>query len=115
MTPQAIRSPAFPVRAVAAILAFVAVNAALAHALSDYDNGRFTMPWWVIELITNIVLVALAVFLGPFIKRFGRSYAADVFRANPAHRQELPGSHGRRLLLDLLVVHPLHRDVRRAG
>jgi hypothetical protein len=41
------------------------------------------MPWWVIELITNIVLVALAIGLGPFIKRFGRSYAADVFRANP--------------------------------
>jgi hypothetical protein len=41
------------------------------------------MKWWVIELITNIVLVSLAVGLGPFIKRFGRSYAADVFRANP--------------------------------
>ena len=41
------------------------------------------MKWWVIELLTNIVLVALAVGLGPFIKRFGRSYAADVFRANP--------------------------------
>jgi hypothetical protein len=40
-------------------------------------------PCPVIELITNIVLVALAVGLGPFIKRFGRSYAADVFRANP--------------------------------
>ena len=54
-----------------------------ALALSDFDNGRFTMPWWVIELLTNIVLVALAVGLGPFIKRFGRAYAADVFRANP--------------------------------
>jgi hypothetical protein len=52
-------------------------------ALSDYDNGRITMSWWVIELVTNIVLVAIAVALGPFIKRFGRSYAADVFRANP--------------------------------
>ena len=41
------------------------------------------MPWWVIELITNIVLVAIAVALGPFIKRFGRAYAADVFRATP--------------------------------
>ncbi|MEP7046683.1 MAG: hypothetical protein ABI949_08395 [Ilumatobacteraceae bacterium] len=61
----------------------VASNAALALALSDYENGRFIMPWWVIELITNTVLVALAVGLGPFIKRFGRSYAADVFRANP--------------------------------
>ena len=62
---------------------FVAANAALAAALSDYENGRFTMQWWVIELITNIVLVALAIGLGPFIKRFGRAYAADVFRANP--------------------------------
>jgi hypothetical protein len=67
----------------AVILGFVAANTALALALSDFDNRRFTMPWWVIELITNIVLVALAVGLGPFIKRFGRSYAADVFRANP--------------------------------
>lgn len=41
------------------------------------------MSWWVIELITNIVLVSLAIGLGPFIKRFGRSYAADVFRSNP--------------------------------
>jgi hypothetical protein len=65
------------------ILAFVAANTAFALAFSDTDNGRFTMPWWVIELITNIVLVALAIGLGPFIKRFGRSYAADVFRANP--------------------------------
>ena len=62
---------------------FVLANTALALALSDFDNRRFNMQWWVIELITNIVLVALAVGLGPFIKRFGRSYAADVFRANP--------------------------------
>jgi hypothetical protein len=65
------------------LLAFTAANAAFALAFSDFDNGRITMPWWVIELVTNIVLAALAVGLGPFIKRFGRSYAADVFRANP--------------------------------
>ena len=64
-------------------VAFVAANTALALALSDIDNGRITMDWWVIELITNIVLVAIAIGLGPFIKRFGRAYAADVFRANP--------------------------------
>jgi hypothetical protein len=62
---------------------FILANTALALAFSDFDNRRFNMQWWVIELITNIVLVALAVGLGPFIKRFGRSYAADVFRANP--------------------------------
>lgn len=65
------------------LLLFIGANTALAVALSDFDNRRFNMKWWVIELITNIVLVALAVGLGPFIKRFGRSYAADVFRANP--------------------------------
>jgi hypothetical protein len=70
-------------RLTAGVAVFVACNAALALALSDFNNGRFVMPWWVIELITDIVLVALAIGLGPFIKRFGRSYAADVFRANP--------------------------------
>ena len=41
------------------------------------------MDWWILELITMAVLVAIAFWLGPLIKRFGRSYAADVFRANP--------------------------------
>ena len=77
----------FRLRLAAGVAAFVLANAALALALSDFDNDvhnrRFHMDWWVIELITDIVLVALAIGLGPFIKRFGRSYAADVFRANP--------------------------------
>ena len=41
------------------------------------------MKWWVLELITFGGLVLVLVALGPLIKRFGRSYAADVFRANP--------------------------------
>ncbi len=41
------------------------------------------MDWWVLELITVGLLIAIAFWLGPLIKRFGRSYAADVFRANP--------------------------------
>jgi uncharacterized membrane protein (DUF485 family) len=41
------------------------------------------LSWWVIELGTNIVLLGLVLFLGPLIKRFGRSYAGDVFRGNP--------------------------------
>ena len=41
------------------------------------------MNWWVLELITFGGLVLALVALGPLIKRFGRSYAADVFRANP--------------------------------
>lgn len=41
------------------------------------------MSWWVVELGTNLILVAVVVVLGPLIKRFGRSYAGDIFRANP--------------------------------
>jgi hypothetical protein len=41
------------------------------------------VAWWALELILTGVLVAVVLVLGPFIKRFGRSYAADVFRANP--------------------------------
>jgi hypothetical protein len=41
------------------------------------------MAWWALELILTGVLVTVVLVLGPFIKRFGRSYAADVFRANP--------------------------------
>jgi hypothetical protein len=41
------------------------------------------VAWWVLELILTAVLIAIVLVLGPFIKRFGRSYAADVFRANP--------------------------------
>lgn len=64
-------------------ITFITANTVLALALADTDNGRITMPWWVIELITTIVLVTIVIGLGPFIKRFGRAYAADVFRANP--------------------------------
>ena len=41
------------------------------------------MEWWVLEIIVAVVMVLIVVILGPLIKRFGRGYAADVFRANP--------------------------------
>lgn len=70
-------------RLAGALTLFALANTTLVLVLSDNDHGRFIVHWWVIELVTNIVLVALAVGLGPFIKRFGRAYAADVFRDNP--------------------------------
>ena len=36
------------------------------------------MDWWVLELIWFVGMVFLALWLGPFIRRFGKSYAADV-------------------------------------
>ncbi len=68
-------------RAAAGTAAYLALAAALSEP--DLENRRVTMPWWAIELLTTLLLVVIAVVLGPFIKRFGRSYAADVFRANP--------------------------------
>ena len=41
------------------------------------------MPWWILEIGLNVALAAIAIWLGPFIKRFGRAYAADVFHDNP--------------------------------
>ena len=52
-------------------------------AVTDVRGGRLLMDWWILELLTNALLIGVALWLGPFIKRFGRSYAADVFRANP--------------------------------
>lgn len=57
--------------------------AALVFAFTDNRQGELLMDWWVLELLTNALLVAVALWLGPLIKRFGKSYAADVFRANP--------------------------------
>lgn len=70
-------------RAGGAVALLVAAMSALILGLSDYQNGRLVMQWWVLELITVAILITIALWLGPFIKRFGRSYAADVFRANP--------------------------------
>lgn len=41
------------------------------------------MAWWQLELVTTAALAGLAVWLGPFLRRFGRPYAAEVFRMNP--------------------------------
>jgi hypothetical protein len=41
------------------------------------------VDWWILEIITVITLIAIVAILGPLIKRFGKAYAADVFRANP--------------------------------
>ncbi|WP_353951454.1 hypothetical protein V6K52_17740 [Knoellia sp. S7-12] len=64
------------------LLALVlAITAVL--TLTPRVNGALAMPWWILEVATNLVLAAIALWLGPFIKRFGRAYAADVFHDNP--------------------------------
>ena len=63
--------------------AVVAVLTIAVLTLTPRPNGALEMPWWILEVATTLVLVAIAVWLGPFIKRFGRAYAADVFHDNP--------------------------------
>ena len=67
-----------------ATAAAVAALVALIASVTEYREGALFMDWWILELITAGVLVAIVIVLGPFIKRFGRSYAAEVFRANPS-------------------------------
>jgi type III secretory pathway component EscS len=61
----------------------VGALASVVFAVTDVREGKLLMDWWVLELISTAVLVAVALWLGPLIKRFGKSYAADVFRGNP--------------------------------
>jgi hypothetical protein len=61
----------------------VGALAAFVYAVSDFREGELLMDWWILELITSVALLGLALYLGPLIKRFGKAYAADVFRANP--------------------------------
>jgi hypothetical protein len=60
-----------------------AAAVALTIILTPRDEEGLHMSWWILEIATDVVLVAIAVWLGPFIKRFGRAYAADVFHDNP--------------------------------
>lgn len=64
-------------------LCITAAVASIVVAVVDRQQGELLMDWWILEIITTAVLIAIAFWLGPLIKRFGRSYAADVFRANP--------------------------------
>jgi hypothetical protein len=69
----------------AAVLGISAVLllAAIILLATPRKNGRLLMDWWILELLTTGLLIGLALWLGPFIKRFGRAYAADVFHDNP--------------------------------
>jgi hypothetical protein len=70
-------------RRVGVICCLAGAIASIVAATTDRREGLLIMDWWILELIWFAVMVGLAVWLGPFIRRFGKAYAADVFRANP--------------------------------
>lgn len=65
------------------LLCLAAAIASITAATIDRREGDLIMDWWILELIWFAAMVATALWLGPFIRRFGKAYAADVFRANP--------------------------------
>lgn len=71
-------------RGVAIVACVLGAITSIVVGVADVDpEGAVLMDWWILELLTTAVLIGIALWLGPFIRRFGRSYAADVFRANP--------------------------------
>jgi hypothetical protein len=70
-------------RGIGVVFLFLAAIASVVAATTNRQQGDIVMDWWILELIWFTLMVGLAFFLGPFIRRFGKSYAADVFRANP--------------------------------
>jgi hypothetical protein len=70
-------------RAVGLVAFLLGAVMALVVAFTERREGELVMDWWVLELMTTGLLIGIALWLGPFIKRFGKSYAADVFRSNP--------------------------------
>ncbi len=70
-------------RRVGIVACITAAVAAIAAATVERRQGELIMDWWILELLWFAFMVGLATWLGPFIKRFGKSYAADVFRSNP--------------------------------
>lgn len=65
------------------LFSIAAATASVVAATTDRRQGDLIMDWWILETIWFVAMVGLAFWLGPFIRRFGKAYAADVFRANP--------------------------------
>lgn len=70
-------------RRIGVIGALLGIVAGVGAATIESNDGGWIMDWWVLELMWFAGMVGLALWLGPFIRRFGKSYAADVFRSNP--------------------------------
>ncbi|MGQ0848927.1 MAG: hypothetical protein ACT4OP_07380 [Actinomycetota bacterium] len=71
------------VKVMAAAGAAVATLAGFVLAMTHESGGLIVMPRWAAELVETVVLGALTVVMGPAIRRFGTTYAGDVFHIQP--------------------------------
>ena len=70
-------------RRIGVVACITAATGSVVASTINQREGDLIMDWWILELIWFVGMVGLALWLGPFIRRFGKAYAADVFRANP--------------------------------
>lgn len=71
----------------------VAILLLAAVVVTNIDTGRFRsrVDWRVLEAVEFVALATLVVVLGPAIRRFGRGFAHDLFRASPQTADHLLG------------------------
>jgi hypothetical protein len=65
------------------VVAVTLLGGVAAASLVDRETERF-VDWRVLEAVETVMLLALVVTLGPALRRFGRTFTVDVFRAHPA-------------------------------
>jgi hypothetical protein len=70
-------------RRVGVVLALLSAVLAVGAATIEPTDEGWIMDWWILEIMWFAGMAGLCLWLGPFIRRFGKSYAADVFRSNP--------------------------------
>lgn len=63
------------------LLALAVTGLYLTLVISPGRNGRVLIPNWALEILETVVMVGLTLILGPSIRRFGRNYIEDIFRA----------------------------------
>lgn len=71
-------------RVLGGILVTLAVAGVIGFAARVPTSDGMAVDWRAMAAIEVLLLLALIVGLGPALRRFGRTFVADVFRAHPA-------------------------------
>jgi MFS family permease len=69
--------------AVAVVAGLLAIGIAWILAFLEVENGTVALPWRSLEVLVTVIEVAIVLAVGPLIRRFGKTYVADVFQTNP--------------------------------
>ncbi len=70
-------------RIVLGCVAFLVLIAGWLAIWWDPQPDASPLPWWSVVAVIVVLQMALVLILGPSIRRFGKAYAADIFRTSP--------------------------------